>query len=141
MAIMINCRIEMCMEKGLQPRHKTSRNVQPEQRYSSTSSSYSRSRSHCKPLKVCKRKESWIVTDKYNAGCGSKYKKASTGQLESTFSYSTNLCTIHLLPDAAALIMPRVSVGKPAPDFTATAVMDGKLKGTCLFKSQCTSQY
>ncbi|THX82543.1 thioredoxin-like protein [Aureobasidium pullulans] len=24
--------------------------------------------------------------------------------------------------------MPRVSVGKPAPDFTATAVMDGKLK-------------
>jgi hypothetical protein len=25
--------------------------------------------------------------------------------------------------------MVGVSVGKPAPDFTATAVMDGKLKG------------
>jgi len=25
--------------------------------------------------------------------------------------------------------MHRASVGKPAPDFTATAVMDGKLKG------------
>ncbi|CAC9892438.1 unnamed protein product, partial [Aureobasidium pullulans] len=28
--------------------------------------------------------------------------------------------------------MPRVSVGKPAPDFTATAVMDGKLKAHTL---------
>lgn len=88
-----------------------------------------------------KSNATWIVTDKYNAVSGSKYKKASTGQLESTFSYSTNLYTILLLPDALASIMPRVSVGKPAPDFTATAVMDGKLKGTCLSKSYSTAQY
>jgi len=47
--------------------------------------------------------------------------------LTSTHYPIATCCSTHILK--YIFNMHRASVGKPAPDFTATAVMDGKLKG------------